>query len=860
MQLHWLDNQPRQVAGVTWGVPWEQGSLNRNQQVALYDSKGSGLSVQTWPMAFWPDGSVKWTGHAAIFEPGKNHLSYQLKRDHSKVKPSNLTVQQDQNSIQVETGRLACTVHKKGNVILSDIVIDRKNIGSEGKLIAIKEAQQQSEYEIMFKQEKLVGEINKVEIEQSGPIRAVVKIEGSHVSQKNEALFPFVLRLYFYAGIPEFKMVHTFIYDGDETIDFLKGLGMEFTAKLTGEPWNRHVQISGEEGMYKEPGQLLLTRRFQNAGGLYAKQIKGEPVDVQQMEGLEAHVRDNAKWNDFKVIQDSADHYKIVKRTEEGCSWVASTHGTRAKGSFYAGGTNGGFAFGIKDFWQKHPSALEVRNLTEEQSTCTLWLWSPDAEAMDFRHYSKDTHVLSAYEGFDEMRATPKGIANTSELFIRCFSTPPTEEELFKLSLDWQDQPLLVCEPEHYYRSNALGVWSLPNYDHSFTSFLEAQLDHAFQFYKEEVEQRSWYGFWNYGDVMHTYDSVRHQWRYDVGGFAWQNTELVPNIWLWQTFLRTGNVDVFKMAEAMTRHTSEVDRYHSGEYAGLGSRHNVVHWGCGCKEARVSMAGLHKYYYFLTADERTRDLLTEVRDADRATVHLDPMREFFSNDDGYPTHTRVGPDWSAFCSNWLSEWERTENEAYRDKILMGINDLKRYPLRLLSGPTFGYDPETTHLYQMDDGIAGGFHMIIAFGAPQVWMEIASLINEPEWDDMLSEFGEFYSLSDEEKRERSGGRLHDKLFSWPMFAAGMIAFAANKKHNQELANKAWQLLLDEKWSHTPLPIEETDITSWKKLKEIPWVTTNTISQWCVNTIACLEILQDMLPDEGLQKSITVQKKC
>jgi len=27
-----------------------------------------------------------------------------------------------------------------------------------------------------------------------------------------------------------------------------------------------------------------------------------------------------------------------------------------------------------------------------------------------------------------------------------------------------------------------------------------------------------WYGFWNFGDVMHTYDSYRHVWRYDVGG------------------------------------------------------------------------------------------------------------------------------------------------------------------------------------------------------------------------------------------------------------------------------------------------------------------------------------------------------
>ena len=49
----------------------------------------------------------------------------------------------------------------------------------------------------------------------------------------------------------------------------------------------------------------------------------------------------------------------------------------------------------------------------------------------------------------------------------------------------------------------------------------------------KQVEQRRWYGFWDYGDVMHTYDHDRHVWRYDVGGYAWDNSELSPDLWLW---------------------------------------------------------------------------------------------------------------------------------------------------------------------------------------------------------------------------------------------------------------------------------------------------------------------------------------
>lgn len=120
---------------------------------------------------------------------------------------------------------------------------------------------------------------------------------------------------------------------------------------------------------------------------------------------------------------------------------------------------------------------------------------------------------------------------------------------------------------------------------------LEEQLDAAFLFYKKEVEQRRWYGFWHYGDVMHTYDPIRHMWRYDLGGYAWQNNELVPTLWLWQAFFRSGREDIFRMAEAMTRHTSETDSFHLGEYAGLGSRHIVVHWDADARKRGSAWPG-----------------------------------------------------------------------------------------------------------------------------------------------------------------------------------------------------------------------------------------------------------------------------
>lgn len=136
--------------------------------------------------------------------------------------------------------------------------------------------------------------------------------------------------------------------------------------------------------------------------------------------------------------------------------------------------------------------------------------------------------------------------------------------------------------------SSGPGLWSLvsPRYDTPAERALEKELDTRIAFYQREQEQRKWYGLWNYGDWMHTYDPERHSWRYDMGGWAWQNTELVPTLWLWYMFLRSGREDVFSMAEDMCRHTSEVDIHHSGPFAGLGSRHNVKHWGGSAKRSQ----------------------------------------------------------------------------------------------------------------------------------------------------------------------------------------------------------------------------------------------------------------------------------
>jgi len=201
------------------------------------------------------------------------------------------------------------------------------------------------------------------------------------------------------------------------------------------------------------------------------------------------------------------------------------------------------------------------------------------------------------------------------------------------------------------------------------------------------VDQRNWYGFWDFGDVMHSYDSARHVWNYDLGGMAWDNSELGTDMWLWYSFLRTARPDVFRMAEAMTRHTGEVDCYHLGRLAGLGSRTTSA-TGVWAKEARISQAAYRRFYYYLTRtsgpETRCGRCSRGLQDRGVRSMRLaQPITE--AEKKIAPTRVRMGPDWLAFAGNWMTEWERTGDTRWRDKILAGVESLSRMPFGMRTG-------------------------------------------------------------------------------------------------------------------------------------------------------------------------------
>lgn len=344
------------------------------------------------------------------------------------------------------------------------------------------------------------------------------------------------------------------------------------------------------------------------------------------------------EWGDYTLCQLSADGFTLRKRTKKGHGWIGAGGGRRASGFGYVGGASGGLSFGLRDFWEKYPAQLDIRDAATDEAEVTLWLWSPEAQPMDLRFYhdgmGQDTYAEQleglniTYEDYEPEFGTPYGIARTSELLFWANESTPTPETLAEQVAAVRVLPQLAAPPKQLVKAKVFGgLFSEPDRSTAAKAKIEDHLDFLFTYYKDQVEMRRWYGFWDYGDFMHSYDTVRHQWRYDVGGYAWDNSELSPDIWLWMAYLRSGRSDIFRFAEALTRHTGEVDVYHLGQWAGLGTRHGVQHYADSAKQQRIANTTYRRYYYYLTADERVGDLMHANVDSDETFLVLDPIRK-----------------------------------------------------------------------------------------------------------------------------------------------------------------------------------------------------------------------------------------
>ena len=886
-ELRWLEPVAAAV-GTTTGVPWPRGELKPTDPLRVTAADGSAVPAQTWPTAFWPDGSVKWT---AVALGPTTSPRFRIAPGTPPAGPA-VKLATNADAIDVDTGVVRCTVATSGDVLIRSVVRDGKPTLTNGRLVALR--QDGPGDAPLVRRQPFAGHVDAAVVEHAGPVRVVVKLTGTHRGD-GRAWLPFVVRLYFYAGSDAVRVVHTFVFDGDEQTDFLCGLGLRFDVPLRDAPHDRHVRFVGQDhGLFAEAVRTVTGLRRDPGADVRRAQTDGKPTPpaAEWASGLGGRMDVVPAWGDFTLSQLSADGFQIRKRTVTGCAWIAAAAGRRAAGVGYVGGITGGVSFGLRDFWQRHPTQLDVRNAHTDAAEVTLWLWSPEAQPMDLRFYhgtmgmetydAQNVGLDVTYEDYEPGYGSPFGIARTSELLLRAEAATPSRDALVAFADVVRKPPVLVASAGRYLRAGVFGKqWTLPDRSGPTKTWVEDKLSAQLDQYIKEVDQRSWYGFWDFGDVRHTYDADRHEWRYDVGGFAWDNSELSPDLWLWLSFLRTGRADVYRLAEAMTRHTGEVDVYHVGRFAGLGTRHGVQHWGDSSKQSRVSTAAYRRPFYFLTGgDERAGDLLREQRHAIEAEKKIVVRRKLGLHAPSLPLPPVEDPppggdvklgmmEFANAMAAWMTEAERTGDAAWHRRIVEAMRGIGTLPIGFFT-PGWSMNIDTGHV---TDGGHKGItlsHLTACFGLPEVASELVATYgpDAPAFADAWAQYGRLYGGTNPERAKElgaldaadgTGGAAPRRGDGGPggVFKEATLrdahsratAFAARHAKDDRLARRAWAELLGPRFSPNAPQAKTLHVVGPDVLNpvdEMPGLSTNNSAQWSLAAIECLALVGDAVP--------------
>jgi hypothetical protein len=625
---------------VKGGVPLPKGVLTKPYAFRVLDEHNQSMPGQINESAYWPDGSIKWlllVMNSPVKATGEQVYHLELLKNQEQTIENRINVEQENGLITVNTGKLEFSLEEEGNSLFRKILMLHENQqlpvfnpDNQAALFAQIVRKQDAAKEEKIHFDRMVK--HSVQLEEAGPERVVILVEGVLQSVQGEEFAPFQLRIYAHAGSSQLRFVHFFIYNGNPEQDFLTSVGFRLNTAFSS-----------------------ITAFSVSGVGATRHKIEYNPSSGYPL------------WSKVALIQNSSNAFKIQK-------WIDPVHNSAVK--MLEGKRSAGWGSlasdqvvltaGIRNFWQEYPRALEIDAGTQE---LTLYFYSPYGDKLDLRRYSDST-----YNGLYETSLVKNGnslvgptggwqgslgvenmgaqfIGKTSEFFID-FASPDLNHHSAREAVFFQDPPVITASPEWMAASRVWGDYATAS--SPGTLDMIQPLQQMSDFLQQEQEYRNWYGFLDYGDVIHSFDPVRDIWRRDQGGYAWNNNEHLVAEAIWMSYLVTGDLSTFRFAEAMTRHVGDVDMYHLGPLRGNGTRHNVNHYGGITKKRRMTLPENKRLYYYLTGDEHTRDLIHFI------------YQSFFDNlkEDEIMRDSRNTMDLAVYASALMFLWETTNDPKY----------------------------------------------------------------------------------------------------------------------------------------------------------------------------------------------------
>ena len=210
---------------VTSGIPLARGELTNAGDAALFTSGGREVPLQTEALSRWPDGSVRWLllDFQVDLKAGEKKsltLRYGPGTKRSAVaNPLRVTryfivPPRGRSDVEINTGVLRLKLSSNQFRLLDAVWLDRDGDGgfsddervtsADGSGIVLRTPDGKS-----FRADLAEARIT---VEQSGPLRACVVIEGKH-AEKDGEMFRYIVRIHAFRGKPFVRFYYTFVND-----------------------------------------------------------------------------------------------------------------------------------------------------------------------------------------------------------------------------------------------------------------------------------------------------------------------------------------------------------------------------------------------------------------------------------------------------------------------------------------------------------------------------------------------------------------------------------------------------------------------------------------------------------------------
>ena len=360
---------------IAGGLPLPRGAIDRPDQARVFLS-GKEAPLQSEVLAYWPDRSIKWLllvcpldgDGGYTFTPGSGEGDeVRFKVTLRKGKPLDavlrfgkgvragvaaacLQVRETAEGVRINTGPLNLELKPGQRWLASAMLHGREMLRPDAGAQAFVD---------FLRTDNLypVGEthpdgcddpgpirIRKIEVEEAGPLRAVVRLEGRALAREPATV---VLRIEAYAGRPYVRMFHSVVFEqADPREVFVRRMGLRFPLALDADT------LECRAGVQDGPRTISLSG---DAG-------------LRQTSHLNYELWRKADGERHREIRDSAH-----------CSrgWLGVADG------------DAGLAVVVRDMWQDFPKELVVRKSGPDFE---MGLWPESSPLMDVRRYSDYPH------------------------------------------------------------------------------------------------------------------------------------------------------------------------------------------------------------------------------------------------------------------------------------------------------------------------------------------------------------------------------------------------------------------------------------------------------------------------------------